>query len=96
MNALIPIIPRQIGSETVKTINARELHGFLEVQTRFNDWITNRIRDFSFEEGSDFVTLTENLVNGGQRKEYHLTLDMAKNEMFDRSETDAVLENLVG
>lgn len=76
-----------IGSETIQTVNARELHAFLEVTTRFNDWINNRVRDFGFVENQDFVSLTENLVSGGKRKEYHLSIDMAKElAMVERNE----------
>lgn len=76
-----------IGSETIQTVNARELHSFLEVTTRFNDWINNRVRDFGFVENQDFVTLTENLVGGGKRKEYHVSIDMAKElAMVERNE----------
>lgn len=75
---LIPLSQAKIGNETIETVNARELHAFLEVKTRFNDWIKNRIKEYGFVENVDFVTLTENLVSGGQRQEYFLTLDMGK------------------
>ncbi|PRD42131.1 hypothetical protein C5748_18455 [Phyllobacterium phragmitis] len=68
----------QIGGQLVQTVNARELHAFLKVHTRFNDWINNRIREFGFVENQDYVSLTENLVSGGSRKEYYITLDMGK------------------
>ena len=50
----------------------------MEVKSRFNDWVGNRIRDFGFVENIDFLALTENLVSGGKRKDYHLSIDMAK------------------
>jgi len=59
-------------------VDARELHVFLEVQTRFNDWIINRIEKYEFIENQDYVSFTEKLVNGGRKIEYGLTLDMAK------------------
>lgn len=83
--SLIPIAQSTINGELKQTVNAKELHEFLEVKTRFNDWIVSRIKDFGFEEGKDFVVnlITENSViksHGGNRrsKDYHLTLDMAK------------------
>ncbi len=86
-SGLIKIADSTIGSNTVQTVNARELHEFLEVSTRFNDWIRNRISDFNFTENQDFVSLTENLVSGGKRTEYHLSLDMAKElSMVERNE----------
>jgi len=47
---LISITERHIGATRVPTVNARELHAFLEVQTQFKDWIARRIDDYSFEE----------------------------------------------
>jgi anti-repressor protein len=77
MNEIIKIKQHQ-GRQLV---DARELHEFLEVQTRFNDWVINRIDKFGFEENQDFICFTENLVKpqgGRPSKEYGLTLDMAK------------------
>lgn len=68
-------------------INARELHQFLEVKSRFNDWISNHIKNFQFVENKDFATVTKNLVNGGKTKEYAITLNMAKElSMLARNE----------
>lgn len=87
MNQIIAISNSRIGEEATQTVNARELHEFLEVSSRFNDWISNRIKDFEFTENQDFVTFTENLVSGGARKEYHLTLEMAKElSMVERND----------
>ncbi len=61
-----------------KTVDARELHAFLEVGTRYNDWIKSRIEKYEFVEGVDYTTLTENLVNGGRQLRHTATLDMAK------------------
>ena len=44
-------------------VNARELHYFLEVQSRFNDWMSNRIEKYGFIENQDFTTFTKNLVS---------------------------------
>lgn len=81
MAVLIPLQTLTLNGEQVNTVDARELHGFLEVKTRFNDWIVNRINDFSFVEGQDFLSFTKNLVkpNGGRPStEYHLSISMAK------------------
>ena len=67
-----------ITSDNSKFVDARELHQFLEIKSRFNDWITNQIRDFEFVKNKDFRSLTKNLVNGGKTKEYQITLSMAK------------------
>jgi len=55
MNNLIKLNTAVIGSDTVQTVNARELHAFLESKIRFSDWIKKRIADFSFVEGIDFT-----------------------------------------
>lgn len=87
MANLIKISNNKISDFVVKTVNARELHDFLEVKSRFNDWINNRIRDFGFVENQDFVTVTKNLVSGGIQKEIYLSIDMAKElSMVERNE----------
>ena len=87
MNQLIPLQSQTIDGNAVETVNARELHAFLEVQTRFNDWIKNRIYEYDFVENQDFLTFTKNLVNGGRSIEYYITLDMAKElSMVERNE----------
>ena len=80
MNQLIPLHSQTISDELVETVNARELHAFLEVQTRFNDWIATRISEYDFVENQDYVRFTENPVKprGGRPSvEYFTTLDMA-------------------
>ena len=78
MTELFVLVNRAVAGQAQQTVNARELHAFLEVQTRFNDWIKNRVDEYGFIENQDFITFTENLVNGGRRIEYALSLDMAK------------------
>ena len=43
------------------TVSARELHEFLEVETRFNDWF-KRMINYGFEENSDFRAITQKRV----------------------------------
>ena len=95
MNELIPLHSQTIDGNAVETVNARELHAFLEVQTRFNDWIKNRIEKYEFVENQDFLVVTEKNVaeksmtydNWQGRIEYHITLDMAKElSMVERTE----------
>jgi len=63
-------------------VDARELHEFLEVGKVFGAWIQDRIQKYDFQEGVDFETRfpeLESKIHGGQnRKEYTLSLDMAK------------------
>ena len=37
------------------TVSARELHEFLEVDTRYNDWFL-RMCEYGFSEGIDFYS----------------------------------------
>ena len=75
------------NEQGIETVNARELHAFLEVKTRFNDWIANRISEFGFTENKDFVSLTENLVSGGKQNVFHISIDMAKElSMLERND----------
>ena len=85
--ALINLTTASIGGEQQKGVSARDLHAFLEVKSRFNDWIANRIKDFDFVENQDYLTLTKKIVSGGLAKEYLLTLNMAKElSMVERNE----------
>jgi phage anti-repressor protein len=76
---LIPFEKRQIGAESIQTVNARDLHTFLQVKQRFNDWVAKRIEQYGFSEGVDFiryyVSSNENPTAG---VDYFLTFDMAK------------------
>ena len=64
-----------------RAVSARELHLFLEVQSKFADWIKNRINEYGFIENQDymvFAEIGENSNGGCSLKEYALTLDIAK------------------
>ncbi|OLL51053.1 antA/AntB antirepressor family protein [Bartonella henselae] len=84
---LIKISEQVIDQETVQTVNARDLHAFLEVKTSFKDWIIRRIQDCKFKEGYDFCSFLSESSGGRPSKEYHITLDMAKHlSMIERNE----------
>ncbi|MCZ2158855.1 antA/AntB antirepressor family protein [Bartonella sp. 220] len=87
MNTLIEITERIIDREAVQTVNARELHAFLEVKTSFKDWIIRRIQDCKFKEGYDFCSFLSESSGGRPSKDYALTLDMAKHlSMIERND----------
>jgi anti-repressor protein len=77
-NQLIPVVSRPVGSETIQTVNARQLHQFLCVGKDFSNWIKDRIESFGFVENQDFVIFANSGEKGRPSKEYALTLDMAK------------------
>ena len=62
MDELIPLHLQTIDGNAVETVSARELHTFLEAQTRFNDWIVARITDYDFVGNQDYVRFTESSV----------------------------------
>lgn len=83
---LIPVFNGLIQNQPVQLCNARELHSFLEIQTRYNDWVKNRINEYGFTQDEDYLVITER-TNGRPRKEYHITLDMGKElGMVERNE----------
>lgn len=88
MNELIRIEVSAIAGEPAQTCNARELHSFLEAETRFNDWIARRIEEYGFAEGKDFCSFLSKTPEGGRpAKEYAITIDMAKElAMVERNE----------
>lgn len=65
-----------------RTVNARQLHGFLEVKKDFSDWIKLRIKKLGFVDGEDFVAVSRSPIRGsgnrGASIDYHLSIDMAK------------------
>jgi len=65
----------------IETVNARELHEFLESKYHFSDWIKSRIEKYGFEENTDFVKVSEKIdTSGGVQSviQYHISIDMAK------------------
>ncbi|HCQ0565808.1 TPA: antA/AntB antirepressor family protein [Escherichia coli] len=89
---LIPVFNGTISNETALLCNARDLHAFLGVKKVFAAWITNRISEYEFIENQDHILLSnlgkQTSGRGGHnRKDYHLTLDTAKElAMVERNE----------
>ncbi len=91
MNAqLIPVFNGTISNETALLVNARDLHTFLDVGKRFASWIVERISEYGFVENQDFMIISqvrEKIGRGCPAKDYHLTLDTAKElAMVERNE----------
>lgn len=68
----------QIGNTQIQTVDARELHVFLEIGKKFADWIQSRIQQYGFVENVDFVTFSQNGEKGRPTQEYAISIDMAK------------------
>ena len=78
MNELIKIEVRD-GQQLA---SGRELHKFLEVGTRYNDWINRIIEKYNFIENKDFITITQKRVtaqgNETEFDDHFMTIAMAK------------------
>lgn len=84
-NAIAPIFDNENGEVR---ISGRQLHMFLEVQTRYNDWFA-RMCEYGFAEGEDYYSnLSKTSELGGRPAIDHLmTLSMAKElAMLQRTE----------
>lgn len=87
---LIPVSENEIGEVIV---SGRKLHEFLEVESKYQDWI-NRMFEYGFSENSDYISI----VQPAQKKEgsrlvtrdledHIIKLDMAKEiAMIQRNE----------
>lgn len=79
MNELITISSRRIGAQEVKTVNARDLHAFLEIGKDFTNWVKDQIQRARLIENRDYVVFAQQGESGGKpRSEYYLTIDAGK------------------
>lgn len=93
MNELIKI---EVNENNEQVVSGRELHKFLEVKSRFNDWFNNRIEMYGFTENVDFVAITKILVtaqgNKSSYKDYLMKISMAKElAMIENNEKGKVI-----
>lgn len=78
MRQIIPIGKSDFAGCPKQTVNARELHAFLDSKQDFSTWIKARITEYDFVEHQDFVLFHNFMEKGRPRIEYFITLDMAK------------------
>lgn len=80
--ALVPVFAGTLQNQPTQLCNARDLHTTLAVGRDFTSWLKERIEQYSFTEGEDFILCSPDLGSkrrgGHNRTDYHLTLDMAK------------------
>ncbi|HDU9217716.1 TPA: antA/AntB antirepressor family protein [Campylobacter coli] len=67
---------KTIGAE-INSANAREIFQFLNSEQEYSNWIKNRISHYNFIENQDYI-IELVYTKGRPRKEYYVTLDMAK------------------
>jgi hypothetical protein plarl_12311 len=80
MDDLKTLIPVSYDNPERHTVSGRELHEFLEVTTRYNDWF-NRMTEYGFTEGEDYYSFLSNRSDGlagKPRTDHQLTIQMAK------------------
>lgn len=86
MNDIVRVFEADLDGETVPACDARELHEFLEVRTRFGDWIVRRIEDAQLVDGVDFLKF-EKISETKPTTEYALSLDAGKHiAMLERND----------
>ncbi|EAI5466756.1 phage antirepressor Ant [Campylobacter lari] len=67
---------KTIGAE-INSANAREIFYYLNSLQDYSNWIKNRISHYNFIENQDYI-IELVYTKGRPRKEYYITLDMAK------------------
>jgi len=95
MNKIIAISNSIVAHPEVQTVNARDLHAFLEVGKDFSTWVKVQIERTRLVENQDFIVLPQkgeqNGSGGHNRIEYALTLDAGKHIAM-MSQTDKGFE----
>lgn len=91
----LPLVQRTIEDDPEPTVSARDLHAFLRVGRDFSNWIKDRIQEYGFRDGADFITSiglsSPNSASAKARPqrvtEYHLSLGTAKElSMVERND----------
>ena len=77
MNDLIKIEKTQINGAEINSVNARDLHNFLNVKSDFATWIKRQLDGFI--EDYDYIRLHKKVeANNATQIDYILTLDASK------------------
>jgi len=89
MNELISV---EVNEKQQQVLSGRELHEFLEIGTRYNDWFS-RMTEYGFIEDIDFTLVTQKRATNNPRNpmteyvDHAINIDMAKEiSMIQRSE----------
>ena len=78
-------------SRTEPTVSGRELHEFIEVETRYNDWF-KRMCDYGFSEGVDFYSILSKTgeLGGRPSTDHQLSIPMAKGLLVHSVKKDLI------
>ena len=74
---LIKIEKSIINGTEINSVNAREIHEYLKVKTKFADWIKRAIEKYDFIENQDYAILKNGNGNNAFI-DYLVSIDMAK------------------
>ena len=79
------LIKVQTNENNEQVVSGRELHEFLEVKTKYVDWMKRKIEDYGFIENRDFIEVNELTQNWEgsrmvkrEKKNHIMKLSMAK------------------
>lgn len=89
MNELIKV---EINKNHEQIVSARLLYKYLEVKSRFNDWINNRIDKYGFIEGEYYTKiLVQRISRVVEQYDYFIKIDMAKElSMIENNEKGSI------
>lgn len=75
------LIPININQNDEQYVSGRDLHMFLEISTRYNDWF-KRMCEYGFVESVDYIPITQKRVtaqgNTTKQTDHNLSIEMAK------------------
>ncbi len=81
MHDLLPILQQKIDGDLIQTVNARDLHGELEVKKAFSTWLPTQVKRCKLIENTDYIIISPEGRNSGRGRpatEYHISIDAAK------------------
>lgn len=66
--SIVPVISGQIGGREANIVSAKALHKVLGVGRDYSTWLSDRIKDYGFEQGVDYVVF-DSPISGNQSAE---------------------------
>lgn len=75
------LIPVNVNKSDEQYVSGRDLHMFLDINTRYNDWF-KRMCEYGFIENVDYIAITQKRVtaqgNEIKQTDHNLSIEMAK------------------
>ena len=86
MNAMtpIPVITGRLAGQSVSLVDAQLLHGFLDVGRDYTTWIKDRIAEYAFVEGEDFICVANQQDFPPKRGKIHHASEFSPNRAKNR------------